>query len=71
MSLISKFTSLFGSSQTTQGPYSPSDPRLEEVLHYVMKPNTKFNIKGAAALTTIFLMEREGSFDFINLFRTS
>ncbi|CAD8173563.1 unnamed protein product [Paramecium pentaurelia] len=65
MSLLSKFTSIFGSNYNTQTSDTPLNQQLQEVLSQILKTNTKIDLKQKAELLAQFLLEKEEHIDYL------
>ncbi|CAD8157632.1 unnamed protein product [Paramecium octaurelia] len=65
MSLLSKFTSIFGSNYNTQASDIPLNQQLQEVLAQILKANNKIDLKQKSELLAQFLLEKEEHIDYL------
>ncbi|CAK68578.1 unnamed protein product (macronuclear) [Paramecium tetraurelia] len=59
MSLLSRFTSIFSSSQTTQASSTPINQQLQEILTQIINSNGKLDLKQKGQVLAQFLLDRD------------
>ncbi|CAK82680.1 unnamed protein product (macronuclear) [Paramecium tetraurelia] len=65
MSLLSKFTSIFGSNYNTQASDTPLNQQLQEVLTQILKANNKIDLKQKSELLAQYLLEKEEHIEYL------
>ncbi|CAD8111333.1 unnamed protein product [Paramecium primaurelia] len=65
MSLFSRFTSIFGSNQTTQASSTPINQQLQEKLAQIITSNSKLDLKQKGEVLAQYLLDRDEHIEFL------
>ncbi|CAD8213547.1 unnamed protein product [Paramecium octaurelia] len=65
MSLFSRFTSIFGSSPTTQASSTPINQQLQEKLAQIITSNSKLDLKQKGEVLAQYLLDRDEHIEFL------